>query len=288
MIEQHSMSIFGRGALGSALHNFFKKKSYFIRSVWDRNGGDIYSDKDDSVFKSENNLPKHENEIGDLIFIAVPDDQISPLSKQLSLTPIQWENKSVIHCSGNLPSNICSDLSERGAKVAAMHPIQTFQKGDTQNRFNEIYITLEGEPELLDFLHTIVNDMGAYPIRITPEQKRVIHIASVIASNYLVSLMNISESLLNDAGIDEGIDILQPLVAQTVQNMFEKGVADSLTGPISRGDVESVKYHLKSLKGNKPYSEIYNLMGLEALKIAEKKGTLSNELADELEKLLKT
>ena len=287
MIEQHSISIFGRGALGSALYDFFRSKSYVIRSVWDRKGGEIYSGKDLPVLKSEKILPANDHEVGNMIFIAVPDDQIPSLSKQLSLIPIKWENRSIIHCSGNLPSNVCNYLADKGAKVAAMHPIQTFQRGDRLNRFLGIYVTLEGDVKLMDDLRTIVNDMEAHPIQITPEQKRIIHIASVIASNYMVSLMHVTETLLNSAGVEEGIDIFQPLVSQTMQNLFELGVVESLTGPISRGDLQSVKHHLERLKENSHHSEIYKLMGLEAILIAEKKGNVSRETLSTLEQLLK-
>lgn len=286
MIEQHSISIFGKGAVGSALQDFFKNESYPIRSVWDSSGGEIYSVEDRSVIKSDNTFPTHENEIGDLVFIAVPDDQIISLTIRLSKIPIHWEKRSVIHCSGNLASDACASLRKKGSEIAAMHPIQTFKRGDGFNRFNEIYITLEGDEKLIELLQTFVVKMGAFPIQITADQKRKIHIASVIASNYLISLMHISETLLNDAGIKEGFNILQPLISQTVQNIFEKGVGESLTGPISRGDIESVKHHLVSLENQKNHNAIYKLLGLEALYIAEKSGNLNAELMIKLEKLL--
>lgn len=287
MIDKNSISIFGRGALGSALHDFFKSKSYSIRSVWSREGGEIFSKKDFLVKKSDKKFPDQDSDIGNTVFIVVPDDQIASLSKQLSETPIRWENRSIIHCSGNLPSSACAKLQEKGSRIAAMHPIQTFQKGDLLHRFNNIYITLEGEPELVNDLCTIVNNMGAHPIRISPEQKRTIHLAAVIVSNYMISLMHISETLLHEAGIEKGIDILGPLVSQTVENVFKIGVAESLTGPISRGDVKSVKHHLDSLTKNSHHSEIYKLLGLEAISIAQKKGNVSRGLLSKLEQLLK-
>ncbi len=282
MIEQNSITIIGRGALGSALYDFFNEKSYLIRSVWNKKQVEIRSTVESSVFVLDKNLPTEENEMGELIFLAVPDDQIKLLSDKLSGIPLQWKKRSIIHCSGNLSSDVCSSLKNRGAKVAAMHPIQTFNNGDGFQRFNDIYVTLEGDDSLISDLSLIIEQMGAHPLKITAEQKRVIHIASVIASNYLVSLLHISESLLKDAGISESLDIIQPLVYQTVQNIFKKGVKESLTGPISRGDIHSLKHHLDLLNEDSHYSEIYKLLGSEALNIAQKNQSLNKEMINQI------
>lgn len=281
MIERNSITIIGRGALGGALYDFFQKKSFLIRSVWDKKGGKIRYSSESSFVILDKNLPTEESEIGDFIFIAVPDDQIRLLSDDLSCIPIHWGKRSVIHCSGNLPSDICSSLKKKGAKIAAMHPIQTFNRGDGFHRFKDIYVTLEGDETLISDLTLIIDQMDAHPLKITTDQKRVIHIASVIASNYLVSLMHISETLLKDAGISESLDIIQPLVSQTVQNIFERGVSESLTGPISRGDIESVKHHLDLLSKSQHYSDIYKLLGSETLEIAQKNGNLDKEIINQ-------
>lgn len=286
MIEQNSITIIGRGALGGALYDFFNEKSYLIRSVWDKKGGEIRSSSGSSAVVLDKSLPTEEDELGDLIFIAVPDDQIKLLSDELSRIPLQWEKRSVIHCSGNLPSDICSSLKIKGAKTAAMHPIQTFKRGDGLNRFKDIYVTLEGDELLISDLILLIDQMDAHPIKISADQKRMIHIASVIASNYLVSLMHVSETLLKEAGIRESLDIIQPLVTQTVQNIFEKGVDESLTGPISRGDIESVKHHLNLLNKDQKYSDIYKLLGSETLVIAQKNKNLDKEIINQFIALL--
>lgn len=286
MIEQYSITIIGKGALGGALFDFFNEKSYLIRSVWDLKQVELRSADDRSVVVLEKNLPTEESEMGDLIFIAVPDDQIERLSDELAGIPLQWDKRSVVHCSGNISSDACSSLKKKGARIAAMHPVQTFNTGDGLQRFQDITVTLEGDDALISDLTLIIGQMGAHSLKITAEQKRVIHIASVIASNYLVSLMHISESLLQDAGIDESLKILQPLVSQTVYNIFEKGVKESLTGPISRGDIESVKGHLNLLNQDQHTSEIYKLLGSEALSIAQKKKNLNNEMISQLIALL--
>tara|TARA_R100001143_G_scaffold63515_2_gene71219 strand:+ start:9165 stop:10031 length:867 start_codon:yes stop_codon:yes gene_type:complete len=281
MIEQYSITIIGRGALGSALFDFFNEKSYLIRSVWNKKQVEIRTKVEGSVDVLDKHLPTEEREMGDLIFLAVPDDQIELLSDELSRIPIQWEKRFIIHCSGNLSSDACSSLKKCGAKVAAMHPIQTFNRGDGMQRFRDIYVTLEGDDALISILILIVKQMGAKPLKITAEQKRVIHVAAVIASNYMVSLLHVSESLLNDAGISESLDIIQPLVFQTVQNIFEKGVKESLTGPISRGDIQSVKYHLELLGKDKHTREIYKLLGSEALVIAQKNQNLDEKIINQ-------
>ena len=286
MIEQNSITIIGKGAVGGVLFDFFEGHSFSIRSVWDSKQVEIRSSIDNSSSILEKNLPTQEREMGDMIFICVPDDQIRGLCDNLAESPLQWENRSIVHCSGNLASDSCSSLKYRGANVAAMHPIQTFRKGDRLDRLKDIYITLEGDDELILDLEAIIDQMGAHSLRITADQKRVIHIASVIASNYLVSLMHISDTLLKDAGIHESLEIIQPLVTQTVHNIFKKGVNESLTGPISRGDFESVQHHLNHLKMNHPYSDIYKLLGVEALSIVQENKGLDKETINQFIALL--
>ncbi|WP_234572328.1 Rossmann-like and DUF2520 domain-containing protein [Rhodohalobacter sp. 614A] len=280
-----SVTIIGTGALGSTLHTFFRDAGYTIRSTWNSKGGLIYSDESGEFYPIHSLIPKKDSETGDFIFITAPDDLILKIAGDLSKHPISWENKIVVHCSGNLTSDELSVLSEKGAKVVSMHPIQTFRKGDGSDRFKNISISLQGDPEAGDKLQPIIEEMGAKYILLDKQQKRILHIAAVMASNYFVALMFSVENLLKDAKLDDGFDALETLLHQTVTNIFEKRPAKALSGPISRGDSESVKTHLKELE-RKDQESLYKTLGLEALKIAEASGKLSQDQVQQLKTLL--
>jgi len=284
--DKLSVSIIGTGALGSTLQHFFEENGYGICSVWNSRGGKVYSNKSVQLKEKRATLPKKEGEAGDFVFITTPDDLISKTARDLAGKPIHWKEKVVIHCSGNLTSDELTSLSEKGAKIVSMHPIQSFKKGDGRDRFRDITISLQGDKAGKELLKPIIGEMGANALMLNKKQKRYLHIAAVMASNYLVALMFSVENLLTDVDLEEGFESLQPLIHQTVTNIFEKGPTDALTGPISRGDTASVQKHLKELKGSEQ-EVLYKIMGLEAAKIAERGSHIPQEKINMLRQLFR-
>ncbi|MDZ7718977.1 MAG: DUF2520 domain-containing protein [Balneolaceae bacterium] len=276
-----TITIIGTGALGSTLQMFFEENGYLVRSAWNSRRGLIYSDSSEKFETVDRTLPESDSESGDLIFITTPDDLIKRTAQSLSNQPISWGKKIVVHCSGNLTSDELTSLSESGAKTVSMHPLQTFKRGDGSDRFNDITMSLQGDNDAKEKLKPIIQEMGAQSLNLNKKQKRYLHIAAVMASNYLVALMFSVENLLKDAELKEGFDALETLVNQTVTNIFEKGPADALTGPIARGDVESVQTHLSELSGI-DQKNLYKILGLEALKIARQSGSVPEDTMNKL------
>jgi predicted short-subunit dehydrogenase-like oxidoreductase (DUF2520 family) len=93
------------------------------------------------------------------------------------------------------------------------------------------------------------------------------------------------ENVRKKAELERGFDALETLVHQTVTNIFEKGPSDALTGPIARGDLESVQTHLAELEGREQ-EDLYKLLGLEAVKIAINSGNISQKKCRILRELL--
>ena len=287
MNKPTSVTVIGTGAVGSALLNFFRENDFVIRSEWNNQSGKIFKDSLSEPVSKNRSLPQTDDETGGLIFITTPDDEISKVVARLTQQSINWKERLVIHCSGNLTSKELEVLKVRGAQTASMHPIQTFKKGDSKDRFDRIYISLEGDDELCNRLEKLVIKMNAKPVRLNREQKRSLHIAAVFSSNYMVALLNLVGNYLNEQGLDEGLSLLEPLIRQTITNIFEKGTVQSLTGPISRGDYDSVQKHLQSLKNDDNIASLYKMLGREALNIAEKREEISESRISKLREILK-
>lgn len=281
-----SVTIIGTGAVGTALADLFSRHGYELRSVWNSRFGRVIS-QDGTESLVPKNIPAAGHEIGELLFITTPDDLISEVAAALAGTSINWGGKYVVHCSGNLSSEECSVLQKKGAFTASMHPIQTFRKGDIKDHFKGIYVSVEGDKQVVAILLPIIKLMGASPLQLRPDQKRDLHIAAVFGSNYLVALLHQTEKLLQEAQLKDGLKILEPIIRQTVENVFEKGTVNSLTGPVSRGDAGSVKKHIGAFKTDEQSKAIYKIMGTIALDITKKRGDLSIEKIDEIEKLIK-
>lgn len=280
-----SFSIIGNGALGGALADFLKKQSYTVKSCFNSSGGTI-NHRDGSVTNTEQTHPAKENEIGDVIFICVPDDYITESAQKLSRLSLDWGTKKVIHCSGNLFSDELQALTLLGAQTASMHPLQTFQRGDEAGRLEGIFVSLEGHPGLCKELEAFVRFMRATPLYVQKEQKQMLHIAAVFASNYVVAVLHQAETLLKENGIKGGLEPLEPLIHQTIKNSLKRGAAEALSGPVARGDTGSIKKHLNALKDNSESIELYKVLGIKALQIAKSMGKTDAYKLESLEKIL--
>ncbi len=287
MESRSSISIIGRGAVGSALVDFFRQSEYPLRSVWGHRKEECFLMSDEDEIQAENSYPQRSSDLGGIIFIAVPDDKIEDVAVQLSEQEVDWNRHSVVHLSGAKSSDLLSSLQSQGAAIASMHPLQTFTKGDSDDRLKDIYISLEGDKELVGKLEEIVRDFGAHSFKLTPDQKRSMHIAAVFASNYLVSLMDIVHQITSDNGIENGLQILAPIIRQTFNNIEEKGTEHSLSGPVKRGDLNTIKQHLSDLDAAPVLTKnLYKKLGLQALSITQKTGQLTDEQVDELKDLM--
>ena len=285
MKEVNDVTIIGTGAVGSALLDFFRKEQVPVRSEWNSRSGVVYSENGKKI-SVQDTIPQSENQIGRYVFITTPDDLIHVISEKIAALPVKWGMRNVIHCSGNLNAGELSALSEKGARTVSMHPLQTFTKKEGSERLTGISISLEGDEELIVELRALIKRMGSNPVELSREQKRALHIGAVFASNYLVALLHKTETYLEEEGIKGGLEILKPLMLQTIANILEKGPVEALTGPVLRGDVSSVQKHLDSLRGDHKTEIFYKLLGEEALRISQKRSEVDKELLQELKNLL--
>ena len=152
------------------------------------------------------------------------------------------------------------------------------------------YCTIEGDESALPIVRQMVKALGGILLEITAEKKTLYHAAAVAASNYLVSVIHLALALNKAAGLpgDISFNALLPLIKGTLNNIGARGMPDALTGPISRGDVETVAAHLQAIEKDAPgLLPLYRCLGLYTVDLAKAKGTLNQEAADRLLTLLK-
>jgi predicted short-subunit dehydrogenase-like oxidoreductase (DUF2520 family) len=182
------------------------------------------------------------------IVIAAPDDRIGDCVDQL--LKFQLQNKVVAHTSGTQSSAILHPLKKMGALTASFHPIQTFNgKEDSPALWETIYCSLEGEAQAIGLLEILLKKIGAKTLRVSAADKELLHIAAVFSSNYLVSLFTIVQKITQniEANIDAA-ELFKPLVEQLIDNYKNKPFNKILTGPLQRGDVETIKKHLSRME----------------------------------------
>ncbi|CAN5461046.1 hypothetical protein BH23BAC3_BH23BAC3_15470 [soil metagenome] len=283
-----TVSVIGPGALGGALIDLLLKKPviFSLYSVWGRTLKDSYLQKGADRKTADTSFPEKKNDLGELILITVPDDQIAPIAERLSGVSLDWNRYAVVHFSGNHSSDLLASLSKKGAAVASMHPLQTFTKGDDANRFKDIWFTIEGTEVIYPKLEMLAKKADAFSRIMNPDQKKAMHLAAVFASNYLVSLMSAVEKITLANNIDQGVEMMRPLIHQTLDNIFQKGVDESLSGPIVRGDKSTLRAHLELLNQEADLQLLYKHLGIQALQITEKSDRLSKKDAESIWKIL--
>lgn len=222
----------------------------------------------------------------DIIMLGCPDDKIVEICQKIKVQP----RTIVFHLSGLLSSNDIKQSLGQDVYCASVHPLKSFASVDTAiNTFAGTPCAIEGDAQAVEALKPLFEAIDAKCFIIEPQNKPIWHLAAVMASNYLNGLMNLTESLYGKIGIDadQARAIMAPLVTKTVSQVLELGPANALTGPIDRGDVESVNKHLSCLKNlPRTYEDVYKVLGQWVVDSAQKKHGLNDKL-EEIKALLK-
>jgi predicted short-subunit dehydrogenase-like oxidoreductase (DUF2520 family) len=202
------------------------------------------------------------------------------------LAHLDFPTTIFVHASGAVTSDVLTPLSEKGGHVLSLHPIQLFPRTgnarDSAGRLSGIYYGLEGDEVGIATGKTIVRDLAGKALLIPRRLKPLYHVACVIASNYLVALMSLLEEVSCKLELDgeSFMDVFEPIVASTLGAVKAASPCGALTGPIEHGDVKTVRLHLQELNRTLPYLiPFYTVMGMETIRLAIKKGTLSKRQA---------
>ncbi len=221
-----------------------------------------------------------------IVILAVPDDRLHEVAQGLAGAGAPPAGCSVLHLAGALTTDVLAPLHAVGYAVGSLHPLQTVaDPWSGGERLMGSAYALAGEPAALAAGKRLVRVLRGHPIVIPPTRRPLYHAAAVFASNYFVALVAAAARLLTEAGVPEGeaIPAVLPLVRGTLENLEQLGVAAALTGPIARGDVDTVRLHLARLSPGE--RALYSALGLEALRLARAAG-LDAHRAAEMEALL--
>ncbi|HUF67523.1 MAG TPA: Rossmann-like and DUF2520 domain-containing protein [Longimicrobiales bacterium] len=220
------------------------------------------------------------------LIIAVPDSALGEVAWDLANSGPPPPGCSALHLSGALSTDVLSPLHAAGYSVGSLHPMQTVaDPWLSADRLTGIAFAIAGEPAAARVAHQLVNALNGMPLVIAATQRPVYHAAAVTASNYLVAVLASASRLLHAAGVpaDQTLPALLPLVRGTLDNLEQLGVPAALTGPIARGDMDTVRLHLARLSPDD--HTLYCALGREVLRLARQAG-LDGQKADEMANLL--
>lgn len=285
-----SVAIVGCGKVGTTLAIWLSDVGYGICGVASKS---LSSAKQAAELAESGNYSQTNWDItpqADIVFISTPDGIISDVCTEISDNRGFKENAVVLHCSGAHPSTILSAARDCGAVIGSMHPLQSFASiNKEKNPFQGIVAAVEGEDDAVDAARQIAAELGATCYTIRTEAKMLYHASAVVASNYLVTLVGLAFKLIGVAGISDtdAFAVLKPLINGTLGNIEKVGIVAALTGPISRGDVDTVRQHLEAMTAQSPeLVSLYRALGTDTIDIARSAETLTDEAAEKLRRLL--
>jgi predicted short-subunit dehydrogenase-like oxidoreductase (DUF2520 family) len=245
-----SVGIVGCGRMGTALAKTLWDKGHAIVGVSSLHRTSAQRLADICGISDATDQPWEITRKADVVFLTTPDGVIASvcdsISKQNGFSP----DAVVLHCSGAHPSTILASARKSGASIGSMHPLQSFASVEiTQNPFRGIRVSIEGDSKAVSTAGQMARDLEALPLQILTEGKPLYHAAAVVASNFLVTLMGAAFQLIQQAGVqpDEAFSVLKPLIDGTLANIGRVGIHQALTGPVVRGDVQTVQTHIQAI-----------------------------------------
>lgn len=177
----------------------------------------------------------------DLLLICVRDDQVEGVVD--SLVGREDLPAVVAHVSGFLPTTILHPLADQGVSVGGFHPLQTLPDAETGARsLKGAHVGIGGDELAHDTLTHLALSLGLGPFDLDDQVRPLYHAAAAASANFVVTALTTAADLFAAARIDASVAM--PLVDRVVRNVFERGGRSVLTGPIARGDTETVVGHL--------------------------------------------
>jgi predicted short-subunit dehydrogenase-like oxidoreductase (DUF2520 family) len=225
----------------------------------------------------------------ELVVIGTPDDVIEPTAGTLAAAAAVGPGTWVSHLSGALGLDALRPSRDAGARILAIHPLQTFPDVDSAlGRLPGCSIAVTAEDEEGYLLgERLADDLHAVPFRLADDLRPLYHAAAVFASNYLVTASAIAESLLAAAGLPDPAHAMAPLQRASLDHVEQLGPAGALTGPAVRGDAGTIRRNLEALERHAlGLVPSYVAMARATLDLAERSGRLPSGSRAAVEEVL--
>jgi predicted short-subunit dehydrogenase-like oxidoreductase (DUF2520 family) len=207
---------------------------------------------------------------GTVVILTVRDSAVEEVAVALAHEGSPPAGAVALHCSGALGSDALLSLYNCGYSIGTLHPLEAVSAGVvSRGRFRDSFFAVSGEPEALFVCRRLMTLLEARPITVLTSRRPQYHAAAVIVSNYLITLLELGTRLFQRAGASErdAEAALLALARGTLENVREMGLAHALTGPISRGDIETLELHLRALEPDE--ARLYAELGHRTLGLVE-------------------
>ena len=282
-----TVGFIGSGKIVHSLIPALIKNDFTIEFVIGNNQDELKSLKNNYSIKTTSSSIENIKDC-DLIFVAVPDSKISEISQNISELEKDFSSAIFIHLSGSGTIEELKSLSDKNILVAGFHPMQSFPSYNSVPLKN-VYAAVETENKnIFDKLSAVAEQLKMIPFQIFPDQKTAYHLMGVMVSNFMTAnFFNADKLFPESKNIPASNKLLSTIATQTLENIIKSGSVNSLSGPIERGDLETVQKHLELLKNTPSQLSFYISSSLTLCEIALKKGSITESGYNDLINLLK-
>ncbi len=232
----------------------------------------------------------------ELVFITTPDRVIKEVCEKIGAAGAFKPGALAVHMSGAHSLDLLDAARTAGAHRAVLHPLQSLASREQGVKtLPGSYFRIEADTDALETAKDIVKALGGIEL-VMPEWKSdrvsaaLYHAGAVAVSNYFVALVDYGLKFYQALGADkkEALKAVLPLIRGTLHNIETLGIPDALTGPIMRGDTQTVRDHLEAMKKRTPeLGALYKGLARQTVAVAKDKGSITQETAEELLNLVK-
>lgn len=284
MAAKPTIAIVGAGNLGSALASSLQRAGYTIEALITRSHASLEKARRLAREIGAQTISGVPGTLrADVIWFCVPDAKIESTARSWA-QKFNWRGKIALHSSGALTSDALAPLRERKASVASVHPFMTFVRG-SRPALTGVPFAIEGDDAATRIARRVVKDFGGQTFSIRKADKVAYHAWGTFASPFLVALLITAEQVARTAGVRAvaARKRMLPIVQQTLANYATLGPGGAFSGPIIRGDVETVRRHLRKLQNDPGVMDMYLVMARAAIRNlpARNKHQLMKALAPE-------
>lgn len=270
------IAIVGPGRMGSILAERLYGAGYRITEIVarDRPASQRAAAVLAKKLKSKVSITSGAQLAADVVWFCVPDGQIRKSAREFE-SQTNWNQKTALHSSGALASDELAPLRKKGASVASVHPFMTFVAGSIPN-LHGVAFGIEGDSKAVAIAAGIAKRLGGEPFLLKKKQKAAYHTWGAFTSPLLVALMVSAQKVAKVAGMkpSETRKTMMPILRQTLANYEELGPAGAFSGPLVRGDFDTIRKHsrvLRKLKGPRAVYRALAILAAENLPVENKK-----------------
>ena len=290
-----TVAIIGAGRVGGSVGRLLAKAGYRVTAVASRGrehaeqarsfigSGTVITDPVEAAFSAE------------VVFITTPDGSIRNVCDAIVAGGGFRQGTVVVHMSGAQTLGLLDAAKKAGAHRAVIHPLQSIPSMELgEKNIHGSYFRVDADPAAVQTARELVMALGGIELKMPKWSSdkgsaALYHAGAVVVSNFFVALVDFGLRYYQALGAskEDALKAVLPLIKGTLSNIESAGIPDALTGPIMRGDVETVKGHLQAMSERAPeLLPLYRELARHTVMVAQDKDSINPQTAADIQKLM--